>query len=453
MLNITLFSLNVLSSFATSPFYTIHDSHKRYLQSSFYNSHFSHSFTPYIITYTTNHRTIIKNSIFSFTLDSSLKFSNLQSTITIGGKTYTGSMYESDSDDHRPYFVDGSSDLIITGCIFDHCYAKNQGGSIIILQDCSATIHNTIFNYSYTESITGGAIFAAKTISEDHENFENEQIQKIDIQYCCFQNCYGTSSLYGVAIFSAAKENILFYASTVNCPGLTGTQTAGAQFDLQAETVTSKQVNCTGGNSNFCGGIEYRHAKNGFFLFQTISHMKCMFAVSYTDITDYNIESEMCNIMNVELRRGKINDQLVYSGLIHVRKTHSFHISKFAFIENTMNDELFIKDEQKYTDIKTIISRGTEGGTIEYIDITLSDCFFDCETDKIIYNTNVNIQTNDCHFNSNKENLINIEQLDLGECKGTVKAAPLTPTPYFSESFDFTDSNEFSETQKFSENF
>ena len=48
-------------------------------------------------------------------------------------------------EDCRPYFIDEYGDIIITGCVFDHCYSinNNPGGSLNIKQDSDATIHDT----------------------------------------------------------------------------------------------------------------------------------------------------------------------------------------------------------------------------------------------------------------------------------------------------------------------
>lgn len=74
--------------------------------------------------------------------------------------------------------------------------------------------------------------------------------------------------MYGVAVFSSAKNNLFYYTSTVNFPGKSALpKSKGALFDLQSENVTSQYANCTSANSNFCGGIEYRHANQGFFKF------------------------------------------------------------------------------------------------------------------------------------------------------------------------------------------
>ena len=100
---------------------------------------------------------------------------------------------------------------MITGCVVDHCCStKSPGGSLYILQNCSAIVHNSIFNFSHTASSNGGAIFAANSIDDREENFYNDRIESLDIQYCCFQNCFGdggkVSKLYGVAVFFVCKK-------------------------------------------------------------------------------------------------------------------------------------------------------------------------------------------------------------------------------------------------------
>ena len=467
--------MSVLLLPSASPFYTIRNCYERLPQTLFYNSHFSYSFTNIIVSRTNNQKTTIKNSAFSFTLDSPIKFTSesIENNFTpfnsncsfdtetpIGGKTIDGDMLR---DSHNIFFIDNCGDIVITGCTFNNCYSNGPGGSIFILQNCSVIIHNTIFNSSHTSNITGGAIYAARDIGGKID-YNNGEIQQLDIQYCCFQNCYGLkdnsgiSPLYGIAIFSSAINNILYYASTVNCPGENGIKATGAQFDLQGTNLSSKFVNSTGGYSDYCGGIEYRHAKDGFFRFQTISDMKCMFSVSYTDISSKKIELSLSNIFNVTIERGQlINDERVYSGLIHIRKTHEIEIINFSFIDNILEDTKFQQNGQTYTDFAKIISRGTNNNGLQHIDITLIDCYYSCQNDKLINSSNYVMETISCHPGANADDLNDIPQLDLGECKGKVTAKPLTPTyaftdsKYFTESKGFTDSKYFTESNEFSQ--
>ena len=90
----------------------------------------------------------------------------------------------------------------------------------------------------------------AKEFKTGAPNLYSDPLPYMNIQYCCFQNCFGGDDLYGVAIYSSATESILYYASTANCPGENGGRVGGAQFDLQATNVTSQYVNATGINSD-----------------------------------------------------------------------------------------------------------------------------------------------------------------------------------------------------------
>lgn len=213
--------------------------------------------------------------------------------------------------------------------------------------------------------------------------------------------------------FSSAKNNLLYYASTVNCPGNDKPKSKGALYDLQGENVTSQYANYTGGNAGFCDGIEYRHANEGFFKFQTNADITCMFAVSYTNLQSTDIDLSTSNIMNVNIVR-RIGDERVFSGLIHVRKPNAhIVINKFVIINNKLDDEQF----NRGTDNKRIISRGCDSNGIFKIDATLNECYYDCGDDKIISTTNYELKTPNCKNNANEEDLKDIEQLNFGECK------------------------------------
>lgn len=86
--------------------------------------------------------------------------------------------------------------------------------------------------------------------------------------------------------------------------------------------------------------------------------------------------------------------------------------------------------------------------------VTLIGCYFSCPFKDVIYmKSDDSMMTDyvDCHENANIENLNTIEQLDLGQCKGKVTAAPLMPTYVFTDSKYFSKSCQFSETKEFSE--
>lgn len=249
MANITLISLNVLSLMSVAPFYTLYNTQQGLMRSAFYKSRFSRSFSSIIFSETNQHQTIVSKSMFSKIMNSAIFLvSDIQSDCKFiysnGTQFKPGDVikketikpdkyYDDQYNNHRPYFrkegadrIKGKSicgDITITECIFEGCYAQQySGGSIHIEQDCKVMIHSTIFSKSYTGKRFGGAGVICKTITdEDKTDFKTEKLQRLDVRYCCFQDCYGTGKknedkLYGVALFIASENAILYFASTVN---------------------------------------------------------------------------------------------------------------------------------------------------------------------------------------------------------------------------------------------
>lgn len=180
-------------------------------------------------------------------------------------------------------------------------------------------------------------------------------------------------------------------------------------------------MNCSGGYSNYCGGIEYRYASTGFFKYQTITGITCMFGISYTKLTEKSalengIELSDSNIIGIKLERANgLKDDGLYSGLIHVRQTKKISIKNFCFIDSTLDG----------TD--RIISKGTEGGNMQNIIVEFDNCFYDCENKMIAIETQAEklIMIN-CVENT--KTLNEIDQLLLGECQGNEEPVPFTPT-------------------------
>ena len=83
------------------------------------------------------------------------------------------------------YFTNNCGNLVITGCEFRECNSSTKyGGAISIVQDCSVTIHNTIFHSCSTNSNAGGACFIVKeTNTMNCPNFDNGKVPEMDIQY------------------------------------------------------------------------------------------------------------------------------------------------------------------------------------------------------------------------------------------------------------------------------
>lgn len=458
MINSSIISLCALSLMSTSPFYTLYKTHQGRLSTSFFNSRFSHSFNNVIVSYTKYQQSKIHKCVFSYTLNSAIMFTNEGQCLLFENEEYIKN--EQIKNQHiyadnytqegnsRPSFNNDCGNITITECEFHNCHSSQEGGSLYIHQDCFVIIHETIFDHSSTNGRYGGAAYIVKECKtgDTWSDFKDVMLPQADIRYCCFQDCYPTGEksdyLYGVALLIAGDETKLYYASTVNCPGFEEgrKKSAGAQFDIQADNVTSKFVNATGGHSQFCAAIEYRRASAGFFKFQTISDMNCMFAISYTDVVMDGLDLSMSNIFNITLKKNQYFADSPFSGLIHVRQTKRLELSQFSFVDITFNTD---SDDQS-----RIVSKGFG----QPIVVTLIDCHYSCDDSKIEYNYVENPTTCNlinCHNESEYTN--DIPQLNLGDCKGIVTPAPLIdPTAQFSNSDYFSNSEEFSKTDAFS---
>lgn len=302
-----------MSMTLASPFYTIGNKYNRAVRSSFINSHFSQFFSNVVLAQTNNNITRVVQTIFAHSLGTPLKFDSTDcyfnsSQMPIKKLTITGKDINSEGDENHIAFKSDCGNISILFCEFINCSSLNEsGGSILITQDCTALIHNTIFAGSHTSSKRGGAICAVKSFKDTEDAYiQDQQMSLLNVQYCCFSECYYSGleidSLYGVALFSAAKETVLYLSSSVGCSPIGYVRPGGAQFDLQADYVKSKNVNVTGGRAKYCAGIEYRHAKNGNFKFQTLRKIdECMFATSLSEVNMSGLEMLFSNYDNIHL--------------------------------------------------------------------------------------------------------------------------------------------------------
>lgn len=433
MLNTTILSLNILSMMNNSPIYLLSNSYQAFPKTTFINSHFSYIFSNVFVSFTTKHDTTFQNCMFSNVLDSSIKLSdgsNSKCFLKTSNKTKNTFKYgvpiENKTIKTKSYFIDSCGNITIKGCIFNGCHSTlSNGGAVEIEQKCFVFIHNTIFNNSSTDSNCGGACYIVKSQGDDEvPDFDDKQLPRLDVQYCCFQNCYGNYNLYGVALFSASKKTTLYFTSTVNCPGFQKTPSSGAQFDMQSDSITSKYVNASQGYAFNCAGIEYRYTSSGFFKFQTICEMVCMFAIAYTDIDTDNLELSYSNIYNISLMipgNNGTNSFDYYPGIVYVINTDVIKIDHFCFFDIDFGPE--------NTNSK-LVSRGFDVKTrkIQPIHIVLIDCTYDCSDFYVAaeYSPNMNNQELiGCQSNTVKS--IQISHLDLGECKGNV-TPPLVAT-------------------------
>lgn len=398
MLNTTILSLHVMSLASKSSFMIATNMHNSVTKTIIFKSSFSHFFTSVFSSYTTKHKSIFQETRFSHSLETPLVFEseyncaiNTSSNFEIGvvhNRTISPANSFVGWAEQAAFYLLNCGDVIIQFCTFEDCHSIHGGGSIRVVQNCTVFIHSTQFKRSRTSLRKGATIYAVRADGlYDQEDTDDKNVRNVvmndtalpalSIQNCCFSDCYpeGDQNLYGVCLYSSAKDTILFMSSAVNCPGTDKKAAEGAQFDMQAEIVKSKNVNITGGKAKFCAGIEYRYARKGYFLYQSISNIEaCMFATAFTDINVKDIEISFCNYDNNNLiYSGKANDVNLFPGLIHAR-FNDVIIDTFCFTH--------FRDS---TNKGKIISRGTEwhnntGDWNNYeqlIKITVKNCYAD----------------------------------------------------------------------------
>lgn len=475
MLNTTIVSLHMMSLLSTSPLYTIRNQFNGLVRTSFYNSHFSHMFTNVFVSYTNKHQTLFNNNLFSHSLSTPLKFvseyncginsSNSNVDMPIQNQLISDSNFTGDNlKNKRAYFKSDCGDISIYFCTFLNCYSQDEnGGSILVTQDCVVVIHSTQFIGSHTTMNRGGACCIVKQFNTyDDASIKDEQLQSLNVQYCCFSGCYpqtDNESLYGLALFCASKETVVYFSSTIDCPPTDhDISSGGAQIDIQSDYVKSKNVNITGGRAKYCGGIEYRYATKGHFKFQTISNIKeCMFATSFTSISINDLEISFSNYDRNRLVNNAVDkDKNLKPGLIHIREK-DIVISNFCFtklIDDTNAGAMIISRGTYYTN-----EEGKEINHLQKIRITLNNCY----RDSSISRSNVAIEyidgekmlfgsvDEDKNLQTNK-----IDQLLLGNCEGNIPPGEDVviedvneATQVFSKSDDFTHSNAFTKTGEF----
>lgn len=426
MLNATILSLNVLSMMYSSPFYSLYNTHQSFLKTNFINSHFEHFFSNVFISFTIKHETSFQNCLFSQILDSSIKLDDSSDTycyLESSNKSKNifkkGTLIENQIIEKRSYFTNSCGNITINKCIFNGCHSvKSYGGSLDIEQKCFVIIYNTIFNNSSTDQNCGGACYIVKSQGDGQPpDFDDNKLPQLNVEYCCFQNCYGKNNLYGVALFSSSKKTNLIFTSAVNCPGFQKTASSGAQFDIQANTIATKYINSTQGYATHCSGIEIRYASSGYFKFQTIYEMVCLFAIAFTGIE--KLEISYSNIYNISLIMQQNSTN--YPGVIYVQEEEAdtIKIDHFCFFEIDFGLESYKSK---------LVTRGIDPITrkMEPIHIVLINCTYDFTNSNIALeiSPNVNYELIGCQSNIVKLNTIS--HLNLGECKGKMTAPPFT---------------------------
>lgn len=128
-------------------------------------------------------------------------------------------------ENHRPYFIYQGGytcgHLIIAGCLFKNCFSGDEGGGgIFVSQHENIFIHETLFDGCHSTGFTGGCccICGKRVQYVDINVLIDEHLPQADIQYCCFQNCYGANDItMGAALYIAAVDMNLNYTSSTNC--------------------------------------------------------------------------------------------------------------------------------------------------------------------------------------------------------------------------------------------
>lgn len=466
-MNITLTSLTMHSMITSSPLYSItrFNHNSRLLLNHLYFSNFISNF---IYSNHQNHQLLIQNSKFHFSLNSVVHLTATEpdcrsvlwkKDLHFTGKpikniniTYDDYKYLGDSiSDYRSYILCNNSetlgDVIIAGCAFIGCKAGYaNGGAISIEQNSNVMIHDSLFIACSTVR-NGGALFICRTPlnteTDKGGDLENFRIPKLDVQYCCFQDCYTYQSgdnpyeRYGVAMFSAADETTLFYASTTNCSFNDGTR--GAQFDLQAEDISSKYINITGGKALSTCGIEYRKATTGYFIYQTMAKMYCTWVTAFTNAEIDNLNLSFCNYID-NIIKNCDNGNNIQPGLVFIKNT------------DIIIDHFYFKGTDFDTNSNAKIVARDSGGSSNK-NIKMINCYIDN------YNANLfNLYTTENLFTGDFD-IFPIILLNKGGCQGEKTPEPLiitsifTPSQYFSKTECFSETEHFTKSAGFTHSF
>lgn len=357
----------------------------------------------------------------------------------ISDQTISEKDFPVDWKSRHPFFQNTEcGDLTITKCNFINCKEEEDyGGGISISAYLEVILHHCIFDQCQSvKHGCGGAIGATFGFKDDLAPTPTfTDAKKLDVQYTCFSNCFPTTNdkAFGTALLMAAEEVILYYASTTDCPK---DKTAyGAQFDIQAQnSILSQYVNATGGKSKYCGAIEYRNSKSGFFRYQTLMKMECKYVTSFTSVDINDIQIFSCNVNNntVSFPAGG-GDNYNKPALVFVR-FKKLTVTNFFFFYNTFKDDALFAEKEHNNDK-------------ENININLVNCYADVG-DKKLWEKDYIITTN-CEFKSPMEKTLVLKQLNLGKCQGDIEPGPIVDNPYITESIPFSSSSGFTSSGKF----
>lgn len=450
-MNISFAYLQILNHFSINPFYTVTQKECPSI-SIIYNSHFTKTISRILFVNTPHHSTTIKKNTFKHILDSPLVFSQEICTVGTGcclstdydfqknnwirGQTITNTSFPSSFANKNSFFMGDCGDLTITECIFYCCYTSiDYGGGLLVEQYCVVILHNCIFDQCHSRRHGCGAVITKLFVVDANNEPHNELSKRSDIQYTCFSGCYSNNENgIGSALILGVEDATLFYTSAVDCPKEGTLKPYGAQFDIQAHTISSQYINSTGGNAIYTGALEYRNAAAGFFRFHTISQANCRYSIAFIHIDINSLKISSSNFV-----KNSVLSDVEYScpSLIFVRKKDAL-IQNCYFIDNNYGiNGKFVEKENE-----------------DNIHISLVDCYADTN-DSIRWNFDY-IMTSNCNFNDLNVNTYPLRFVKLGNCEGEVPPGPIiitdffTPSSCFSQSQDFIASSDFTNSQEFS---
>ena len=227
------------------------------------------------------------SSNYSFEINKTIQY------LSISNESFPDSF-----EDKRLFFREGCGDITILDCQFLYCYSINgTGGAISILQDCEVILHMCIFDHCISRK-HGGACAIAQRILIDSMGPMNEMTQLLDVQYNCYQDCYLLNDEgYGSVLLVGAINSSIIYSTTSNSYHDYERLSKGAPYDLCGDIINTKYVNCTGGNSIYCGGIEYRRTKDANFMFNTFYKIMGKYILAF-EVNDIESNISYCNIFN-----------------------------------------------------------------------------------------------------------------------------------------------------------
>lgn len=333
-MNFTLLSYNLYSLVSASPFYTVNHL-KEKVSMKFYYSKFSHFFSNIIFMSTNYHNSILINNIFGTSLKSALVFINQEATIPNSTKVNNKKFISTTQYNNSNLY----GNIEIMSCIFQDCQSE-IGGAILIEQECSVLILDSIFNRCLANDGGSCYICQKRKPREIKGQINDDKLDQINIQSCCFQNCEVRSSIhngFGSSLVLAGKKVTLLYDSTFNVPS-EKVKSKGALFDVQNNEVSSQHVNSTGGNSKFCGAFDIRRTeKQATINFQSIMLIESMYVTSFTKFErEISIDISHCNFIKNVLCNN--NEQSELLALIHVANANAV-ISRCLFVGNNFGDK------------------------------------------------------------------------------------------------------------------